>query len=484
MNRARRSALLLASLLATAVPLAAHADAQSDLFTAARQCDEAGVQAALAAGADVNALDDNGQNALASSFFCVDATRALLAAGCDPNGGSYPAVIQAANNYATEVLDLLLEAGAEPDKVGTIDPSRHLRVLAAKEREKGKSANKAMIAAWESAAAQTKVLEVTALEQAVQQTNCVPCLASLLAHGADAKAARTDGGLVHKLAAFSMTAQERREAFAKGADAVAGFGLKVPDWYRDLPEDRNGSPAQMLDLLVGAGADVDSRRADGVSAFLVALRLHKLGLSKAMLAQGADAVSRAASELGGRTLETWPLAVAAEFADVELVTAILDKGAELDVAVETAALGVTMNPDYRGNTNWGGDGYTPLIIAIMSGRTDVARLLLERGASVQIGSSGISVLDTRFSMLKCLTEIRNKTPIYWAVERDDLELVQAIAEKMAWKFNPDFTIKQYGGGGDFAGFTCAKFKAKQSPSLYATAIGNLKAAALLSAKGL
>ncbi|MGB1319054.1 MAG: hypothetical protein ACPG5W_12630, partial [Flavobacteriales bacterium] len=129
---------------------------------------------------------------------------------------------------------------------------------------------------------------------------------------------------------------------------------------------------------------------------------------------------------------------------------------------------------------------TPLIISIMSEKTDVAKLLLDAGASVKIGSSGIAVLKSVAFFLNCLTEIKKKTPIYWAVERDDMELIEKIAEKMEWKFNPDFTIKQYGPKDAIGSMIvqCAKFKKKQSPSLYANTVGNKKASSFLASKGL
>lgn len=477
-------ALLATVTLAVAAPHAALAADDTALFTAAKQCDDAGVEAALAAGTDVNALDEGGQNAISHAFFCPATTRLLLARGADPNGGSYPAVIQAANNYSVEVLQLLLDGGADPNKTGTLDPGAHLRTLAAAERAKGKKANTAMIQAWESAAASLPKSEVNALQQAVQQTNCHTCVRLLLDHGADVRAAEADGNLLHRLATFSMTAEGRRDAFAKGKDAVGAYGFKMPDWYGDLPAEHNGTPSQMLELLVGAGLDVNAKRADGLTPFHVALRLHKLDLAKGMLRAGADARSQLVPQGPGRTVTTWPIVAAAEFADPELMQLILDQGPDLDVSVETIALGVTMNTDYKGNTNWGGDGYTALIVAIMSGHTDVARMLLDAGASIHLGSSGISILDTPFGLLKCLVTIKNKTPIYWAVERDDLALVERIAQMMSWKFNPDFTIKQYDSGVSFMGMKCMNFKSKQSPSLYATTIGNLKAAKLLADKGM
>jgi len=462
------------------------AGAQEDLFTAALACDLAGVQKAIDGGADANAINPaNGQNALASSFFCADVTKLLLDNGCDPNGGSYPAIIQAGNNYCVDVMKLLLDAGADPNAVGKIDPGAGMRKMIADEKAKGKKANKTTIKIWEAALENLKPTNVTALRQTVQQTNCVPCLEMLLKAGADPAKEELDGGILHVLAAFSMTQEERKANFKLGAPNMKAYGLTPPDWYADLPDDKNGTPTQMLNLLAGAGVDVNAKRSDGVSALMVALRLHKLELSKAMVKNGADAVSETVAQLGSRKIKSYPINAAAEFADLQLMQMILDQKPDVNTTVETAALGVTMNSDYKGNTNWGGDGYTPLIISIMSGKTDVANLLLDNGASIKIGSSGISIIPTKFVIINCLTQIKNKTPIYWEVEQEDLALVEKIAEKMEWKFNPDFTIKQYGGSGNtMLGLKCAKFKKKQSPSLYAMTVGNSEAYKLLSAKGL
>ncbi|MBL4586450.1 MAG: hypothetical protein JKX84_05265 [Flavobacteriales bacterium] len=307
----------------------------------------------------------------------------------------------------------------------------------------------------------------------------------MLKHGADVNANEIDGGLLHTLSAFSMTPEMRKEGFTKGAPGMASMGLKVPDFYGNLPDDINGTPGEMLALLAKAGLDVNVKRADGISAFMVAMRLHKLDLCKSMLRNGADAVSITEVDFGRRKMKTYPICAGAEFADVEMMQLILDQKPDVNVSVETAALGMTMNSDYGGNTNWGGDGYTPLIISIMSGNTDVANLLLDNEASIKKGSSGISIIPTKFVIIQCLTTIKNKTAIYWAVEQEDLALVERIAKMMNWKFNPDFTIKQYGGSNKgFGGFSCAKFKKKQSPSIYAMTVKNMEAYKMLAAKGL
>lgn len=461
----------------------AFAGAQEDLLTATMQCDVAAAQKALDAGADVNAIYPSGQNALAAAYFCPEVTKLLLDKGGDPNGGSYPALITASNCYSIEVMKLLLDGGADPNAVGVIDAGATLRKMLESEKAKGRKANKVMVNAWEEALKNMEKTEVTALQQTVQQTNCVPCLEMLLQHGADVNKTSVDGGLMHTLAAFSMEKEMRKDGFTKGAPVMETMGMKVPAFYGNLPDDINGTPGQMLDLLAKAGLDVNVKRSDSVTAFMVALTLHKLDLAKAMMRNGADAVTWSHIERHGPDHVSYPICAAAEFADVELMQMILDQKPDINVKVKTHVLGATMDTDFKGNTNWGGGGYTPLIISIMSGHTDIARLLLENGASVKIGSSGTSILNTRFAFLKCLTKIKNKTPIYWAVEQEDLGLVEIIAKKMEWRFNPDFTITSYtvGGGGEYK---CANFKKKQSPSIYAMTVGNKEAYKLLSAKGL
>ena len=50
-------------------------------------------------------------------------------------------------------------------------------------------------------------------------------------------------------------------------------------------------------------------------------------------------------------------------------------------------------------------------------------------------------MSTSNENVKCLVSTKNKTPIYWAVEKNDLALIEKIATKMTWKFNPTFSNK-------------------------------------------
>jgi ankyrin repeat protein len=467
--------------------LNAFSGVQEDLVTACLQGDKAAAEKAIAGGADVNKLDANGNTPICSSYFSPEITQLLIDKGADANGGNYVALVSASNNYSVEVLKILLAAGADPNKGAKVIPNTApLQNLIDAEKAKGKKANKVIIEAWEAAVANMKPTTIYALQVTIQQTNCVPCLEMLYKAGAKEDIAYSDGNAFHSLAVFSMTREERKTAFTAGKAGMESYGLNVPDWYGNLPDDKNGTPEDMMNVILANGADINKKRADGHTPLLVAMAVHKPEISKALLKAGANAKDPCIIKGVKKDLTAYPICKAAEFMDVESMTMILDQGADINVSTETITLSMTAK--YKGAVNWGGDGYTPLIISIMFDQLDVARYLLSQDANIKIGSNGVSILKTKYEDLNCLVTIKNKTPIYWAVERDDLEFVEMIGKKMEWKFNPDFTIKQYDPGNkvDMGAYElkCASFKSKQSPSSYASQIGNKEASKLLSSKGL
>jgi ankyrin repeat protein len=162
------------------------ADAQEDFFTACMQSDLDGVKKAIKEGADVNALNSSKQNGLTSAFFSPEIIKYLLEKGCDPNGGNYPALLQACTNYCIETAEILLKAGADPNKKGIIDPSDTFRMLVAKEKAKGDDANEALIKAWSANIGKLPTSEISALQLTVQQTNCVQILKLLIDNGVKA----------------------------------------------------------------------------------------------------------------------------------------------------------------------------------------------------------------------------------------------------------------------------------------------------------
>jgi ankyrin repeat protein len=468
---------------------AAIAGPDDDLVAACKKGDLEAVKKALAEGADVNKADASGNPAIASAFFWPEITALLIEKGADPNLGVYPALISACNVYSTDVVRMLLAAGADPKKPGISDPAATFRTLIANEKAKGKDANQAAIKAWENAASTMIPSEVELMRVLVQQTNCVPCLQMTLDNGADIDFKDGDNA-VDVLASFSMSKEERKTAFRNGASAMESFGFKVPDWYRDLPDDRNGTAVEMLNLLLTKAPDMNKPNTNGLTPLVVALKscnavpegkASKLSVVKKLVEAGANPALAAKQKLDKGEAIYYPICLAAEYGDVELMAAMLGKGADINSATTTACLSM-----YNGT--WGGEGYTPVIIATMVKNFDVARYLVEHEADIKLGTNGYSIMETSLEEVKCLVSSKNKIPIYWAVEKNDMDLVHMIADRMVWQFNPDFTynvisdVSQLNMGTYSVG--CKKGKEKMSPSAYASEIGNKEAAKYLGGKGL
>lgn len=294
--------LLLGTLMLTGLVLAGGNDANEALADAARKGDVAGVNKALEAGADVNATDKDGGTALDGAFLSPEVTNLLLEKGADPNKGSYPALISAANCYSLEVMKLLLDAGADPNKVGKkmVDPGAGIRALIDTEKAKGKKANKDMIKAWEGMVKTMKPTEIkaNALQQTVQQTNCVKCLELLFEKGAVQDKA-TDGTLIHTLSAFAMSQQQRKEAFKLGAPAMESYGVKVPEWYTNLPNDLNGTSVEILNVLVANGIEINKKNAHGQRPLEIAKALVS-GATTAEAKANKEALVEAIKGHGGK----------------------------------------------------------------------------------------------------------------------------------------------------------------------------------------
>jgi hypothetical protein len=170
------AALFSISLLSFAGP-------NEDLVNACKQGDLTAATKAIDAGADVNALDASGNTPICSAFFWPEITNLLLDKGADPNGGNYPALIQACAGYSTEVVKMLLDAGADPNKPGITDPADTYRGLIEVEKAKGKKANKAMIKAWESAVASAKSTTTYPANAFLVGTNHTPALKMMIEKG-------------------------------------------------------------------------------------------------------------------------------------------------------------------------------------------------------------------------------------------------------------------------------------------------------------
>ena len=116
----------------------------------------------------------------------------------------------------------------------------------------------------------------------------------------------------------------------------------------------NGNGA-MVELLLEAGADPNTRLPGDETALMTAARTGKLGPVKALLARGADVNAK---ERQGQTALMW----AAADGHAAVVEALLEAGADFRTPLPS--------------------GFTPLFFAVREGRTDVVRILLKAGADV------------------------------------------------------------------------------------------------------
>jgi ankyrin repeat protein len=210
--------------------LASYAGNNDKLWAACSQCDLEGVKKWVEKGADVNALNSTGGNSLSQAFFCPEVVKYLLAQGANPNGDNGNALVNAANHYSFEVMDLLLSAGADPD-------------------------------------AKSSLYNMNPTQIVILQTNCVPCLELLKDNGAKLDSIYADSSnYVHSLALSGMTKEQRQTNWTTIKPAYEKAGVKVPDWLSNMDPKRNGTVAEMLNVLLFGGCDANRQNSDLMGA--------------------------------------------------------------------------------------------------------------------------------------------------------------------------------------------------------------------------
>jgi len=187
-------------------------------------------------------------------------------------------------------------------------------------------------------------------------------------------------------------------------------------------------------LLLEKGADPNNPNSIGLTPLVVALKScnatpagkpSKLTVVNRLLEKGADPKVSATQKFPKGEVVYHPVCLAAEFGDVAMMTSILDKN-----------------------------------------------------AAIKIGSSGFGLLEISGSDQQAPISTKNKTPIYWVIDKNNLDLVKKISDKMDWSFNPDFSFKAFEG--DLVmqtGWGPLKIKGKTelSPAMYADIVGNKEA---------
>jgi len=459
--------LVVSVLVAFAITTtSATAGSQEDLVKACQTGNLDAVKKAIADGAQVNTLDAAGNPAITYAFFYPEIVKLLLDNKADPNLGTTTVLWQASFYSSSDVLKLVLDAGADPSKPMITDMAASYKSMLAAEKAKGKAANKYMIKAYEDGMKSAKVIESFPLPTVITNTNCVPCLQMLLDKGAKMDLGVRDGSLLHTFAEGGASKEYRKTTRIAVKTSIEPYGYVVPDWYVNLPEDQEGTPEAMLKILLGKGLNINEAN-KGLSGLPPQTPLedalnggtgNRKEVMLALITNGADV--KLESKWFGPVIFQ-----ACQIGYTEVVKAMAENGA--DINMEGTFYGQTEGAMLK--------GYSPLIIAAYENNLDLVKYLIGAGAKTDAGVEG------RFFNPKtgCVTKVSDKTAIYYAIENGNAEMVKFMvdADVKWWKRLKIHQIKEHSvsagnvGGQAVTIYTTTCFDAGEYlPSMYTNAI--------------
>lgn len=372
--RWRRGLLIL--LVALCVPGVAVA---SDLADAAQRRDLVAVDRLLTGGVDVDAPQADGTTALAwaSHWDDLDTVRRLVAAGADVNRvtdlGVTPLMLAAVNG-SVSVVDALITAGADPSATReTGDTALMLAV-----RSGSTPAARLLLNGGADLNATTAGGQTALMWAAAERHLAVARM--LVERGADVQA-RTHvdaregrpGGIVREARVLSEFEAVNPAGLPRDGDGdpprpEGGF---TPLLYAILVGHQDG-----VNLLLDAGADVNDRAPDGVTALMLALTKRHEAMALDLLERGADPAS---AEAGYTALH-----VAAETGQLAVARELLARGADPNARMprpqrltNAFEVGVLQSPGSGRVTRIGS---TPFITAAKVADAAMMRVLLAAGA--------------------------------------------------------------------------------------------------------
>ena len=363
MQRAAKRLVVVGMALGAALMLSAGNPASdSPLADAVMRGDSAGLRMLLKQGADVNEVQGDGMTALhwAASRGNIAATRMLVSAGArlDPvtRNGNYTPLHLAAQNGRVETVRALLAAGANVNALTSSGGASALHFAASSGDaatvealiEKGAPVN-----GRESAFSQTPLMWAAA-------ANRVSAITALIKRGADIEAETRTQNIPEqekKDRAYLVT-RSRRMAAMKSAEA-----LMAPKAVAAAANAATSAPAS---------ASAATPRTAPPSAPLAAPAeaAAPTGNSDTRITPAAgDRRNRGPSygDLVGNKGGNTALLIAVRDGQLAAVNALLMAGAKI-------------------NHPSAGDSTTPLLMAAINGRFDLAKSLLERGADPKLAS--------------------------------------------------------------------------------------------------
>jgi ankyrin repeat protein len=240
------------------------------------------------------------------------------------------------------------------------------------------------------------------LAEAAQRDDAQAVRALLEAGGIDVDAPSRDGTPALHWAVRAGDHDSVERLLGAGADVNAANRYGV----RPLEVAIQAGDAALVRRLLDAGADAAARDRAGETMLVVAARSGDPALARELLAHGAAVDAR--DESFGQT----PLMIAAREGHLETARVLLEAGAAVDLQTKPEApprfippsespAGLSRGtgiiragwPDGRGKRFPAGGSKTALLYAARDGHLDVARLLLEHGASLDLADgNGVTPL--------------------------------------------------------------------------------------------
>ena len=369
-----RAIHLGASVLAFALLTGAVASNDDPLLDATNRGDVEAVQSLLEDGADPNAARGDGLTALhlAAQAGNLEISELLLGAGADVAAtsrlGGYTPLHLAAEGGRASVVRALIDAGADPAAVTTASGSTPLH-LAAKALN-GESAVRVLLEhgapvnALEASAGQTPLMFAASYGRAAS-------VRELLSHGADPAISTESVDVLQRMVIDQAAVERFQEA-----------DLEI---LRSSPGEADRA-LTTAEAQAAIAAQREFLRSDeAIEKLLEDFNPDDLARTQVYRGTEVEFLARPWWEtLVGRTGGMTALLHVAREGHIESAKALLDGGADIDQVS-------------------GGDGSSPLVIAVQNGQFDLAMTLIERGANPNLATrtDGVAplfgVLQTRWA---------------------------------------------------------------------------------------
>jgi ankyrin repeat protein len=235
----------------------------------------------------------------------------------------------------------------------------------------------------------------------------------LIAAGSDVNAPAADGTSALLWAAHQSSPELVAVLLQAGADPNAANNFGVTPL---LEASRYGDAATIKALLDG-GADVAAAAREGETPLMAAARAGSVAAVKLLLERGADV--NAVESLHEQTALMW----AAAEGHVEVVGLLLDNGADPNRKARASELTTRST-----RTDYPSGGFTALHWAVRNGDEPVVRRLMEGGADSSVTNADgatpmmLAVVNDRFDLAARLVELgadANDGSLYHAIEMRD-----------------------------------------------------------------